>query len=139
MIPYMVGKLAPETTRFTSGLVTCPREGFFSCRPLPKRGQICDFPSPFVERVMTIFGAVSTDVFMFSRQDLKTKKRPFGAACGIWFRIGTGALLCSVPPLYDSASSVPNVSQQGQIFTAPRKNCVSSRDREALSARTASS
>ncbi|CAM9523714.1 unnamed protein product, partial [Ascophyllum nodosum] len=24
----------------------CRREGLFSCRPLPKRGQTCDIPSP---------------------------------------------------------------------------------------------
>ena len=24
----------------------CPRYGLFSCRALPKRGQICDFPAP---------------------------------------------------------------------------------------------
>ena len=37
----------PESTSFHQGVgQTFPREGLFSCRSLPKRGQICDIPDP---------------------------------------------------------------------------------------------
>ena len=37
----------PEFTSFHQGVgQICPREGLFSCRPLPKRGQTCDIPDP---------------------------------------------------------------------------------------------
>ena len=37
----------PEFASFHQGVgQICPREGLFSCRPLPKRGQICDIPDP---------------------------------------------------------------------------------------------
>ena len=35
----------PELNSFHQGVgQICPRERLFSCRPLPKRGQICDIP-----------------------------------------------------------------------------------------------
>ena len=47
MIPYIIAKLAPNSTDFTRGVGQIrPREGLFSCRPLPRRGQICDIPAP---------------------------------------------------------------------------------------------
>ena len=37
----------PEFNSFHQGVgQICPWEGLFSCRPLPKRGQICDIPAP---------------------------------------------------------------------------------------------
>ena len=37
----------PEFNSFHQGVgQICPREGLFSCRPLSKRGQICDIPDP---------------------------------------------------------------------------------------------
>ena len=37
----------PKFNSFHRGVgQTSPREGVFSCRPLPKRGQICDIPAP---------------------------------------------------------------------------------------------
>ena len=37
----------PEFTSFHQGVgKICPREGLFPCRPLPKRGQICDILDP---------------------------------------------------------------------------------------------
>ena len=37
----------PKSTSFHQGVdQICPREGLFSCRSLPKRGQICDIPDP---------------------------------------------------------------------------------------------
>ena len=37
----------PEFNSFHHGVgQICPREGLFSCRPLSKRGQICDIPDP---------------------------------------------------------------------------------------------
>ena len=37
----------PEFTSFHQGVGQIfPRGGLFSCRPLPKRGQICDIPDP---------------------------------------------------------------------------------------------
>ena len=37
----------PEFNSFHQGVgQICPREGLFSCRPLGKRGQICDIPDP---------------------------------------------------------------------------------------------
>ena len=45
MILYMVGKLAPNSTHFIRGLIKyVPGGGIFSCRPLPKGGQVCDIP-----------------------------------------------------------------------------------------------
>ena len=37
----------PEFNSSHQGLSQiCPGEGLFLCRPLPKRGQICDIPAP---------------------------------------------------------------------------------------------
>ena len=46
----------PEFTPFHQGVgKICPREGLFSCRPLPKRGQICDIPDPPNLRTTLLF------------------------------------------------------------------------------------
>ena len=47
----------PEFSSFHQGVgQISPREWLFSCRPLPKRGQICDIPAPppIVERLSTL-------------------------------------------------------------------------------------
>ena len=45
---YLHGRQAcPAFNSFHLGVgQICPRDGLFSCRPLQKRGQICDIPSP---------------------------------------------------------------------------------------------
>ena len=48
----------PELNSFHKGVCQIsPREGLFSCRPLPKRGQICDIPAPppIVERLHGVY------------------------------------------------------------------------------------
>ena len=47
-------QVCPESNTFHQGVgQTSPREGLFSCRPLTKRGQICDIsaPVPIVEQL----------------------------------------------------------------------------------------
>ena len=52
MIPYIVGKLAPNSTRFMSGLVKhIPGIVSFLLLSPAKRGPICDIPAPLVERL----------------------------------------------------------------------------------------
>ena len=46
MIPYMIGKLAPNSSHLTRGLVkSVPSRGYFRAVP-SQRGQICYIPSP---------------------------------------------------------------------------------------------
>ena len=56
MIPYMVGKLAPNSTHFTRGLVKqVPGRGYFRAVP-SQNGDICVTsppPPPIVERLCT--------------------------------------------------------------------------------------
>ena len=60
MIPYMVGKLAPNSTHFTRVLVKEVSGGvYLRAAPPPKRGQNCDIPPPpIVERLYDTMGVV---------------------------------------------------------------------------------
>ena len=45
--PLHCRQACPESKSFNEGVdQISPRQGLFLCRPLPKRGQICDIPPP---------------------------------------------------------------------------------------------
>ena len=55
--PVHSRQACPEFNSFHQGVgEISPRKGIFLCRPLPKRGQICDIPAPppIVERLRRV-------------------------------------------------------------------------------------